>query len=131
MSIWNPTKNLRWTLMIRGCKQLLPHYVNLSLCFFRISDGKSWIRKGQMCEYDKGNISVVICNTYIPKQFTKSWLPPKNLWNEDFNITTGNHWFSSCLISNKSLSRKSWFWRTWYPSRRNIAVSLITICCPC
>jgi hypothetical protein len=43
--------------------------------------------------------SIYICVIYIG---------PEQLWNDDFNLTTNNPWFSSLHVSSNTLSRKSW-----------------------
>jgi hypothetical protein len=62
----NPTKNRLWTQMIRKDMQVLLHMWHQS-CFSNYKPrDRSSIRKGFYCEYDKGNISVVIYDTDIP-----------------------------------------------------------------
>ena len=59
----NPIKNLGWMHALRKGRQFLLHTWHPS-CYscYKPSD-KSWMRKGQYHDYDKLNISVVICDT--------------------------------------------------------------------
>ena len=55
-----------WNQMIWKGKQLLLHMLHQS-CYSCYKPGdKSWMSKGPHCDYDKWNISVVICDTDIP-----------------------------------------------------------------
>ena len=53
------------------------------------------------------SVNRTYCATGIPNWLTKSWWRPQNLWNDDFNLTSKNPWFSSFLVSSKPLSKKS------------------------
>ena len=59
----NPIKNWGWMYALRKGRQFLLHTWHPS-CYscYKPSD-KSWMRKGQYHDYDKLNISVVICDT--------------------------------------------------------------------
>ena len=46
--------------------------------------------------------------TDVSQWLTKLSWRPKNFRSDDFNLSTGNPWFSSFLVSSNSLSRKSW-----------------------
>jgi len=55
-----------WTRMHRKGSQFLFHMWNTS-CYSCYKPGdKSWMMKGPKCDYDKRNISVVICDTDTP-----------------------------------------------------------------
>ena len=59
---WNP----RVTHVVRKGKQFLLHMWHLS-CYSSYKPGdKSWMRKWPDYNYDKQNISMVICDTDIP-----------------------------------------------------------------
>ena len=59
----NPIKNWDWMHALRKSRQFLLHMCHPS-CYscYKPSD-KSWMRKGPYHDYDKLNISVVICDT--------------------------------------------------------------------
>jgi hypothetical protein len=56
----------RWILVFRKGKQFLLHYWHPSCWSSYKPADKPWMRKGPGSNYDKWNISVVICDTYIP-----------------------------------------------------------------
>ena len=69
--------------------------------------------KGPDFDYDKTNISVVICDTDTPQWLTNWWWPHSNCRSDDFNLTTRNPCFSNFLVSSKSLWRKSCNHNLW------------------
>jgi hypothetical protein len=66
-----------------------PHVSPLCFSCYK-SRRKSRPRKGQDCDYDKMNMSVVICDTYIPKRSTKRrlqlnhWEPRRSIMQQHF-----------------------------------------------
>ena len=60
------------------------HNISVLICDTDIPY-KSWMRKGPDCDYDKHNISVLICDTDIPYQLTKSLWWPYN-FRDDFYL---------------------------------------------
>jgi hypothetical protein len=83
--------------MLRKGKEFLLHmwYPSSYSCYN--PGDKSWMRKGQDCDYDKWNIFVVICDTAAQYRLTKSWWG--NFRNDDF--TTRTSWLSGFLVSSR------------------------------
>jgi len=48
------------------------------------------MKKGLDCDYEKLNVTMVICDTYILQRLTKSWWWPSNIRNDEYNFTTRN-----------------------------------------
>jgi hypothetical protein len=61
-----PLKNLGWTLVLWKGKQFLFHMWHTSCYSFYEAGDRPWTQKGPDCDYDKRNITVVICDTDIP-----------------------------------------------------------------
>jgi hypothetical protein len=51
---------------------------------------QSRMKKGLDCDYEQLNIIMVICDSYIPQRFTKSWWWPSNIRNDEYNFNTRN-----------------------------------------
>ena len=58
------------------------------------------MRKAQDNDYDKGNIVVVICDTVMPYQLTKSWRRLFNCRSDDLHVATKNRCLSSFPVSS-------------------------------
>ena len=73
-------------------------------CYYCLKSGfKSWVRKRLHCDYDKQNIFVFICDTYIPwPSYVGDYL--KTIQSKDINLTTRNpgsvseNFLLECLI---------------------------------
>ena len=75
--------------------------------------------------YDKWNISVVICDTGIPLQSTKSWWRPYNIRIDDFKLTNRSPLFSSFLVNSNPHQRN----HDRKHKLRNIVSTEINQCC--
>ena len=72
------------------------------LCYSCYNPGDMLLMiKGPDGDYDKLNISMVICNTYSVTVDQVMIATIRNFQSDDFNLTTRNPWFSSFLVSSQ------------------------------
>ena len=83
------------TQVLRKGKQFLAHIWHPSCYSCNKPGDKSWIKNGPDCDYDKRNISVVICKHRYYVTVNQVMVATVQLLKWWFHLTTRNYW---CII---------------------------------